>query len=302
MKPAKPIPASRRPDAVLHTLMTRLFTVVLKNEPRARNGSVAGLHDIRVSLRRLRTTVATFRPWIPPKKDWKSLERLLSRLCDDFGEARDIDVWLEILRDAKKQNKKKFPASTQWKTFERRLKERRTETAAAALNSKDFTQFKKRLSIYLAKPIPLRRRPMPTTEEMARCRMHKIQKKITERYRNIGNFSSHSSHELRRACRRMRYLCTLFAPYTPPIVTHVGKHITKAQAALGIVHDCDTALAQLKTIPNRETKECLRLFLQQRRDLHIKRFKREWKKFEAPTLQRRWHKYVNDTPHTLIPS
>ena len=52
-------------DRLLRYFLAQQMAVIRKNEPRAIRGSVEGLHDIRVALRRMRSLAMTFAPLDP---------------------------------------------------------------------------------------------------------------------------------------------------------------------------------------------------------------------------------------------
>ena len=52
-------------DGLLRHLLAQQLAVIGKNEPRAWKGSVEGLHDMRVALRRMRSLAMTFEPLDP---------------------------------------------------------------------------------------------------------------------------------------------------------------------------------------------------------------------------------------------
>ncbi|MBI3898896.1 MAG: CHAD domain-containing protein [Gammaproteobacteria bacterium] len=66
---------------------------------RLRDGTDAGaLHDFRVALRRLRSTIRLYRPWLDEKALSRKLRKRLKRLVHATNAARDAEVGLEWLR------------------------------------------------------------------------------------------------------------------------------------------------------------------------------------------------------------
>ena len=103
MAAARPSTRPRRgesADAVLRRLLAEQFAEVTANEPRARKGSVQGLHDIRVALRRMRTLTVTFAELDPVFLSW--LDKRAAKVCDRMGDARDLDVWIELFGELEK--------------------------------------------------------------------------------------------------------------------------------------------------------------------------------------------------------
>jgi len=93
---------------------------------------------------------------------------------------------------------------------------------------------------------------------------------------------------LRRAGRRMRYLSEFFAPRLGSACVRAGKWITKAQAALGKVHDCDSALELSKDLPTGRAQVAVRRALKKRRAAQLRKFKTAWRHFADRRLQKAW--------------
>ena len=219
-------------DQLLRKLMAEQLTVVAKNEPRARAGSVEGLHDIRVALRRVRSLAITFNKLDPDRLD--RLDRRTAKLCDRMGDARDLDVWIELLRGLINAGGLAGVPSGQRRAVLALLRRERTRLAAEALTSNAFRRVKKMIRGYLRRRPPARRKAFPSPEAFAARRMLTVRSLIEKRHRRVGNYSKGPAHDLRRSGRRMRYLSEFFARRLGPECVRAGHWITKAQAALGI--------------------------------------------------------------------
>ena len=67
------------------------------HETETLGGSAEGVHDMRVSARRLQAVLKMFR-WFFPRKQLRSVNRRVDELVRVLGEVREIDVFLELLR------------------------------------------------------------------------------------------------------------------------------------------------------------------------------------------------------------
>ena len=280
VRPSKPESARR----LLRRLLTEQFAVIRKNEPRASRGSVEGLHDIRVALRRMRSLGMTFHKLEPHFLD--RLDRRVAKACDRMGDARDLDVWIELFRDLARAGGAPGLEPRDRRAVLMLLRRERTRLAADALQSGNFRHVKRMLREHL------RRRPAPKKAPpaivFAARRMLLIRELIADRYRKVGNFSKGPAHDLRRSGRRMRYLAEFFAPLVGPAAVRAGRWITKAQAALGKVHDCDSALELSQDLPSGAARALVRRKLRQRRAAQLRKFKTAWRHYADRRLQKTW--------------
>jgi CHAD domain-containing protein len=257
----------------------------MDNEPLAAKGSVEALHDIRVALRRMRSLTATFE-----KLDCdflQDLDRRISKVCDRMGEARDMDVWIELFRGLIKAGGLDNMPARDRKAVLSVLRRQRMHLATDALTCGLFHRVKKDLRTRLRQVAGWRKKA-PAPEVFAARRMLAVRKLIEARYRRVGNFSQGPAHDLRRAGRRLRYLTEFFAPRLGPACVRAGRWITKAQAALGKVHDCDSALELSQGLPSGAARVAVRRALKKRRAAQLRKFKTAWRRYADRRLQKAW--------------
>ena len=89
--PSEPTIADALADSISDALLR-----LLRNDPLTRMGDVEGLHQLRVSLRRLRSDLRTLEEMVEPTW-WARVEPDLRTVADALGEARDLDVMVERL-------------------------------------------------------------------------------------------------------------------------------------------------------------------------------------------------------------
>jgi CHAD domain-containing protein len=273
-------------DQVLRRHLAEQLAVIVQSEPRAAQGSVEALHDIRVALRRMRSLAATF--FDLNKKFLDRLDRRASKVCDRMGGARDLDVWIELFRSMLKAGGLEDVALRDRRAVLAVFRRERTRLAADALACGTFRRVKAMLGKHLRQPVPARRKPtLPPAAFVAR-RMLAVRRLIEERHRRVGNFSRDPAHDLRRAGRRLRYLAEFFAPRLGPACVRAGHWITKAQAALGKVHDCDSALELSQDLPSGAARAAVRTALKRRRTAQLRKFKTAWRHYADRRLQKAW--------------
>jgi CHAD domain-containing protein len=281
--------SSRVPESaedVLRQLLAKQFAVVVKSEPQAVKGSVKALHDIRVALRRMRSLAVTFAKL--DKGFLDQLDQRTSKVCDRMGDARDLDVWIELFRSMLKEGGLDAFSLRDRRAALGMLRRERTRLAADALSCGMFRRVKKMLREYLRTRRPARRKEVPPPEAFVARRMLAVRGLIEDRHRRVGHFSKGPAHDLRRAGRRMRYLAEFFAPRLGPACIRAGKWITKAQAALGKVHDCDSALELSKDLPSGSARAAVRKELGKRRAAQLRKFKTAWRHYADRRLQKAW--------------
>lgn len=275
-------------EETLRRLLAGQFAVVLDNEPRAREGSVKGLHDIRVALRRMRTLTVTFKPLDPAFLG--KLDKRASKVCDRMGDARDLDVWIELFGELEEAGGHGELTRRERRAVRAALREARTRLAAEALACGAFRRIKQQLRDYLRRRPPGRRRPSPPVEALAAKRMLAVRRLIEERHRKLGSYSSGPAHDLRRSGRRLRYLSEFFGECFGREGERAGLWITRAQAALGKMHDCDNALELSKDLPTGKARAAVRRGLKKHRAAHLRKFKAAWRRYADKGLQNKWLK------------
>ncbi len=275
-------------DELLRHLLAQQLGVIAKNEPRAWKGSVEGLHDIRVALRRMRSLAMTFAPLDPGFLG--RLDRRISKVCDRMGDARDLDVWIELFREMGEAGGLEAISLKDRRGVLAALRRERTHLAAEALAHGMFGRVKKMLRDYLRRKAPKRKSPPPSAGALAARRMLEVRGLIEKRHRKAGSFSCGPAHDLRRAGRRMRYLSEFFAEHLGRESVRAGRWITKAQAALGKVHDCDNALTMTQSLPTGKARAAVRRGLKRRRGEQLKKFQAAWGHYADRGLQKAWGK------------
>jgi CHAD domain-containing protein len=91
---------SRRPESVeqlARQIFTDLHQTIISHESGSSAGDVESVHDMRVSVRRLRVALSNFAVCVP-KADRKRLRLRLENLADALGGVRDMDVMIAALK------------------------------------------------------------------------------------------------------------------------------------------------------------------------------------------------------------
>ena len=285
-KRARPCLRDETADRTLRRLLAAQLAVVRAREPAARRGSVEALHDVRVALRRMRSLTTTFAKLEP--KFLADLDARLSKTCDRMGDARDLDVWIELFRGLVAAGGAGSLSLRDRRRILAALRRRRTELAAAALACGPFLRTKRMLGEFLRGRRRKRHSPPPPPAAYAARRILKVRALVAERYGRVGNFSKGPAHDLRRSGRRLRYLSEFFAADLGRESVRAGRWITQAQAALGKVHDCDSALEFSRDLPAGGARTAVQRHLRRRRAAQLRKFKAAWRHYADRRLQQAW--------------
>lgn len=285
-KRARARPPAETADRALRRHLAAQWAMVAQNEKKARAGSVEALHDIRVALRRMRSLTTTFAALDEDFLD--RLDKRVSKVCDRMGEARDLDVWIELFRDLVKAGGTEGVSARDRRQVLALLRRQRTRLAADALECGMFQRVKKMIRERLRRRLPERRKKLPPPEVFEARRILAVRALIADRHGRVGNFSKGPAHDLRRAGRRLRYLSEFFAEGLGRESVRAGHWITKAQAALGKVHDCDSALELSQALPSGAARAEVRRALRKRRAAQLRKFKTAWRRYADRRLQKAW--------------
>ncbi len=205
-----------------------------------RDGDTAGneaLHDFRVSIRRLRSWMRAFKPWLRDDLRRKDRPRF-SRIAEATGTARDASVHLEWLRKERSALSARQRVGQTW--LSERMEAQRSGgidvALAAAMNfSPSVPKLRRRLECYRA-PV---REPDGTARFGAVLaeRMLKESEELRARLTAVHSFADVKQlHRARIAVKNLRYV-------TEPVSDLIGdggaiiETLKALQDALGDLHD-----------------------------------------------------------------
>jgi CHAD domain-containing protein len=211
------------------------------------------IHDIRIAIRRLRSTYQVLPKAIRDKKKLKEFVAKSKELFSLNSKIRDYDIILEMLS--------KYTEDTSSSKREQQQVLHSSQTLANVSKSLQ-TLRKRRLTEAKTIAVELRKLDVPKLDANE---INKSEKKLRKRFNNVvGKFANSIEknypvvlsspkrlaelHEMRKDCKKLRYLLELL-----PIDKN-GKHedkvkvsqlieeLEKVQDMLGTVHDYDTTI------------------------------------------------------------
>ena len=255
----KPQPSDRVVDSA-YRILRHNFRLMLWNEPGTRLGlDPEFVHDMRVSIRRLRAAFGIFSKALPKKKIRK-FEKEVKWIADKLGRVRDLDVHLERL-DVDRAHNNGNGDDTFREVFREWLWDRRNRARTAALrmlDSRRYAKFIDRFGQFLSDAPPqvpsekLAERPITDTA------LHWVESRLGKVMLQGKALSVDSGdedyHRLRIQCKKLRYVSEFFRPlYGSPLKKFV-KHLAKLQDVLGTHQDASTTTDTLDLF--REESRC----------------------------------------------
>ncbi len=202
------------------------------------------LHDFRVGLRRLRSTLRSYRG-VLGKSIGKKLAARLKALADATGEGRDAEVALAWLDQVAQSDTAPLAASARpghrWLRFRLATVRERAYGEIALRIEEDFEplaeRFKKRLSVY-RREVQLDGGPKAhRLGEVAAVELGELSERIAKDLAAIGSADDdEQGHRARITAKRIRYLLEPFAAECAEARTAV-KRLKQLQELLGDLHD-----------------------------------------------------------------
>jgi CHAD domain-containing protein len=241
-----------RADAAAKLIFSHLLKTMKTNE----QGTIADtdsefLHDYRVAIRRTRTGLSQLKGVLP--------ENINAHFADFFswlgqitGPTRDLDVYLLNFE----RYKNSLPISIREDInplydFLLAKKHKAQQELANKLRSEKYCSTLSEWETYLNEPNPAS--PMPfnatmTIKELANIKIWKNYKRVLHKGSAITSLTSAETfHELRKTCKKMRYLLEFFQSlYQDNQMTILIKKLKDLQEVLGDFQDYDVQECNLK--------------------------------------------------------
>jgi CHAD domain-containing protein len=210
------------------------------------------IHQARVATRRLRACLEATSPAFKAKPV-TALRQQLRGLARALGEVRDRDVLAMRLRT----DADRYPAEERTPLLDvvRQVDAERSVAHKALLRElsrKRTTRLLQQLNDFLLCPLEKvqSRSALPLlVRHYAGSAMLRRYEEVRHFEALIGNATSEQLHDLRIACKHLRYTLELFEPALPDAAQAVTKLVTDMQEHLGDLHDADVALVYLGVDP-----------------------------------------------------
>ena len=233
-------PVSTAPTAreVIHAAIAGSVRRLLVHLPAARLGEDSeGVHQSRVSLRRLRSDLRTFGPLLEPSL----IDRLtpeLRWLGDCLGEVRDADVRLEVLQELVQDESSLAPERTEalFGVLERQRRQARTRLLRA-LNSERCITLLDQL-VETAQDPPTAPQADDPAEENLPGLVIRPWRKLRRAVADLDDDPTDTElHRIRIRAKRCRYAAEAVVPVSGKPARQLARSMKRVQDSLGDLND-----------------------------------------------------------------
>lgn len=236
-------------EGVKLVLRSRMEEMCALREKALDWSDIAGVHDMRVASRRLRSALRDFLPLLPKRIPRKRLKALAGAL----GAVRDEDVAIDALDKLRASAKRDVAAGIEQLIEERRSRRDRARAILKeAISAESLNKLKAKFITSLE-------------EKTAKAKAGRAGKRVEKSFRDAGRevilsrsnelcsmsvslyqpFEIEPLHRMRIAAKRLRYAIELFTQCWPERIASFAEEIAKVQKSLGELHDCDVWIADL---------------------------------------------------------
>jgi CHAD domain-containing protein len=278
-------PESRLAEAARRLLTSRLADVRHEQDALAEALTEDGVHDMRVSTRRLRAALKVFRGL----GALQPLEREVKRLQDALGEVRDVHVqgaWLKQVARKEKPSK-------------RAGLEALRASVESQLGAKE-KRLRREMKRWGEKTVPALLGEATRLDGPGRYGGQRVRRQLRRRVRKLERLMEDYSaapdaltaHEMRKEVKKLRYEAEIFRPALRRRMESLLEALVPLQELLGELHDADVRLGLLEGLAARGTateRTAARQLLERVRDAraeHAAHTARELQRWHAERLAR----------------
>lgn len=231
------------------------------------------IHDLRVSIRRLKQELKVFEEWFPPDQ-LKKIRRSLKKLMERCAAVRNCDVAVEVLREAGWQSPELLAG------LEKERQRMRKELARTLATWRRTDRVRKwRADLRVGRSVP-----KESAKENARRLLPAIIEDLFRAGREAARPDSNPRrmHRFRLKTKHVRYTLELFAPVYERETDPMLEPLKGLQEKLGAINDCATTLEMIRR--DRGAAAAVRRISGEREA----EFRAYWKKHFEPRERVRW--------------
>lgn len=243
-------------DDAIAVVVTACLNHWKKNRAAAIDGRAPeGLHQVRVSLRRLRSALTAFKAFIPPEQR-ETLNAEAKWLLTELGAVRDLDVFVRELAAPLTGRLADNADLVQLMRAARAAQNKAQSGAARALESTRAKRFAARLEAWRdghgwqAGESKRDARKTDAADYAKRLVNRRIDKILTA-YDDIEALKADERHELRIAVKKTRYAIEFFHDLLPAKrAQRLGGILKELQDSLGHLNDLEVAERTVSSLVN----------------------------------------------------
>ena len=210
--------------------------------------SEAAVHDLRVEIRRLLSTIELLGAFIPGR-DIEKTRRLLKQHLQIFGQLRDTQVQLTYV----KRLSGTFPVAQAFCDWLRNREIRFTREIRKEVKRIKTKRLGRRLACFEKE---IRRQHKKITGEQA---FAVVDRAINQAFARVAQFCQHvqagdtrTIHRTRIAFKRFRYMVQALAPLLPAVTEEHRRAMRGYQCMMGDIQDMEVLLAALDKFVQKE--------------------------------------------------
>jgi CHAD domain-containing protein len=235
-------------DAVAHVVQHCLSHLRANDACVLESEAPEGVHQLRVSLRRLRSALRIFRPVLPPAH-YRWLNGESRHFAGRMGDLRNLDVFLHEIVEPPEEH---FPDKAIFDNLRAQIaagREKSRHAARDALLEKRYTDYILNLSAWLARrgwreqPVSKKSAQLfSPIEPFAVTTLDKVHGDVMAAGRRFAELSVPQRHDMRIKVKRLRYASDFFSSLFPKkAVANYNGHLADLQESLGYLNDVAVA-------------------------------------------------------------
>lgn len=199
-----------------------------------------GVHQLRISLRRLRSALSLFRPQLTDRA--RALDLSARQALKRLGQARDLDVFLEETIAPVLQDDPGNPALARLAAIAGEHRQAAYDEVRALLEDRTFGRFLVALLLAARNGGLITQTAGGMLKPLAIALLARRHRKVCKAGRRFASLGSERRHEVRIALKKLRYACDFFQPLFPRKATsrYLGL-MADLQDDLGRLNDATVA-------------------------------------------------------------
>jgi CHAD domain-containing protein len=249
-----PLHNGMRVSAALAEILRHNFDDMTRWEAKARSwDDIEGVHRMRVTSRRLRAALSSFRSAVP-KEVSRHWSEELGWVASQLGRARDLDVFIaEGL--ASVQEKLPLPGADKMLMLAEQHRAAAYEVVRATLDSDRYAEIKRVFPPWAETAAweqadlaeEQRKRLDMDVADYARKRLDRSERTVLEAGTDLNKNDPRQLHRVRIQCKKLRYAAEFFSAITPGLDVYITQ-LKGLQDLLGVLNDVSVTSGLLEDL------------------------------------------------------
>ena len=242
-KTPAPITTDQTVSEAFQAILRHNFDYLVQWKQTARDWEdIEGVHQVRVSFRRIRSAFSAFREAVPKAATdyWSEETRWLA---SELGLARDLDVFIdEGLKPI--SGLLPLPGEDRMMALAERHRADAYQRVRAMLDSDRFAQFQRDFPLWVDaaswEQAELKKKQAKRLHSevlpFSRKLLDRLERRVLESGSHVDKYAPDQMHRLRIECKKLRYGAEFFTPIIPGLDEFIG-HMKGLQDLLGVMND-----------------------------------------------------------------